>query len=539
MHPNEADQTVRQNDEQATAQRARLLGLNYIDSRQWSAQVGLITDVLSITEMTNLHAIPIHFDTNRLEFAITISTPQTSMKQLRGRFPDYNLSFSIISEAGYKELMLRHDPPQEVHYDDISIKTEGASETLESVSRTLETVRSDDILEYLITQAQALGASDIHFENEKRHVRMRFRVDGTLHAIAQLSKEKYKQLSSSIAVRSNISVNAPEPQTGHLSQEFKSPDGAVSTLNMRIETAPSAHGQDAVIRLFNLNRELMRLDNLGLSDSLRNELQHIVEHPHGMVLVVGPTGSGKTTTLYSLLDQLNTPTRKIVTLEDPVEYDFEGVTQIPVKTRSEDTSFADRLRAVLRLDPDVIMIGEIRDLDTARTALQAALTGHLVLSTFHASNAASALTRMLDVIGQNPLFANAIRLVLAQRLVRQLDDATKQPYEPDERIRSEIHEIINSLPEGVERPNLDQLQLYHPGSSESAPFGYTGRLMIAEQLRLTPEIQSILRRGPNAVSTYEIHELARKQGMVSLMQDGVLKALAGKTAIEEVFRTVD
>src|SRR5690606_35517422 len=157
--------------------------------------------------------------------------------------------------------------------------------------------------------------------------------------------------------------------------------------------------------------------------------------PTGLVLVVGPTGSGKTTTLYSMLNSLNNEERKIITIEDPVEYQFEGVTQIPVHSKSgQETGFAEKLRATLRLDPDIVMVGEIRDMDTARTALQAALTGHLVLSTFHAASSAAALTRIADILGENPLFVSAIRLVMAQRLVRRLDDATKQPYTPDENI---------------------------------------------------------------------------------------------------------
>jgi type II secretory ATPase GspE/PulE/Tfp pilus assembly ATPase PilB-like protein len=258
-----------------------------------------------------------------------------------------------------------------------------------------------------------------------------------------------------------------------------------------------------------------------------------------MVLVVGPTGSGKTTTLYSILDKLNISTRKIVTLEDPVEYSFEGVTQIPVNTKSGDESFAETLRGVLRLDPDVIMIGEIRDIDTAKTALQASLTGHLVLSTFHAADAASALTRMLDVIGDNPLFANAIRLIVAQRLVRRLDDATKQSYEPDERLASEINKIVERMPEGMTRPNLDQLKLYKPGTSSEIPFGYKGRLMIAEQLKMSPDIQKLLLQGPSGVTTKELKQLALEQGMTTLIQDGILKAVRGQTTVEEVYQNVD
>lgn len=539
MNDTEADQAVRASDEAATAHRAELLKLRYQDSRGWSDQVELFKDTLSVAEMYDYHAIPVSVDVGRMSFAITTATPQPIMAQLRARYPDYHVSFFLISEAGFKELMLRHDPPKTIHYDDIAIKSEGASDTLESVSKTLETVRSDDILDYLISQANRLGASDMHFENEKNYVRMRFRVDGTLHTIATLAKDKYRQLSSSLAIRANISVAAPEPQTGHLTHEFQT-ESTTKTLNMRIETVPTAQGQDAVVRIFNLDRELMKLDSLGLSQAHRAEIDAVIRHPHGLVLAVGPTGSGKTTTLYSIVEALNQPTRKIVTLEDPVEYNFEGVTQIPVKAASGDQSFADKLRAVLRLDPDVIMIGEIRDVDTAKTALQAALTGHLVLSTFHAANATAALTRMLDTIGDNPLFAGALRLVLAQRLVRRLDDATKQSYQADGALAEEITAVVNSLPPSMSRPDLSGgINLWHPGTSDNAPFGYIGRLMLAEQLKITPEIQTILRQESRKLDAAAVEKIGMEQGMVTLLQDGVVKALSGVTSIEEIYQQVD
>lgn len=535
----EANQEVRQADEQATAKRGALLGLPYIDSRGWSQSVSLIKDVVSLADMKDWHAIPIEFAAGRMAMAITISTPQPVMRTIRDRFPDLNVSFALISESGFKELMLRHDPPQVVNYQDISINAEGASQTLDNVSQTLATVRSDDILKYLIVQADKLGASDIHLENEKDHVRLRFRIDGSLHNVANLSRDKYRQLMSSIAVKSNVSVAAEEPQTGHMVYEIASSPEESKSLNMRLETVPTANGQDMVLRLFYLERELMTLDRLGLSDGHRQRLEEVIRHPHGLVLVVGPTGSGKTTTLYSILDKLNTPARKVVTLEDPVEYDFSGVTQIPVRSQDNPNSFADKLRAVLRLDPDVIMIGEIRDVDTAKTALQAALTGHLVLSTFHGANAASAMVRMLDVIEGNPLFINAVRLVIGQRLVRRLDDATKQPYQPDEQLKAELRRIIDSLPEGVERPNLDEARLFKPGQSPDNPFGYAGRLMIAEQLELSPPVLELIKQSGRQLSASELEAAARQQGMVTMVQDGAFKALSGLTSIEEVYQAVD
>src|SRR6185369_3541343 len=235
--------------------------------------------------------------------------------------------------------------------------------------------------------------------------------------------------------------------------------GEEVTVNMRVETVPTAYGQDAVMRLFTMKMELLNLDKLSMSPRERGVVDDIISHPTGMVLIVGPTGSGKTTTVYSLLNTLNSDERKIITLEDPIEYYLKGIVQIPVEGEQGGTGFAERLRAVLRLDPDVVMVGEIRDQDTARTALQAALTGHLVLSTFHASSAAAALTRMVDFIGINPLFASAMHLIMAQRLVRRLDDTTKQPYQPDAALKAQLQSVISTLPPGVERPDVNSITL--------------------------------------------------------------------------------
>jgi type II secretory ATPase GspE/PulE/Tfp pilus assembly ATPase PilB-like protein len=292
------------------------------------------------------------------------------------------------------------------------------------------------------------------------------------------------------------------------------------------------------MRLFNLKMELLDLDKLNLSERERAVVDDIIRHPTGMVLVVGPTGSGKTTTMYSLLNTLNSEERKIITLEDPVEYFLPGVTQIPVQGKQNSTDFAEKLRAVVRLDPDIVMVGEIRDQDTARTALQAALTGHLVMSTFHASNASAALSRMLDYIGINPLFASAVRLIMAQRLVRRLDDDTKVGSPPDDATMEFIKKVIDSLPPDVERPDLTDVTIYKPGSSPEKPFGFVGQIPIREQLQMTRGIQELLKMPPGQVTTEMLEEVAVKDGMITMMQDGVLKVLRGETSLEEVFRVI-
>jgi type IV pilus assembly protein PilB len=240
-----------------------------------------------------------------------------------------------------------------------------------------------------------------------------------------------------------------------------------------------------------------------------------------------------------MLNSLNTEERKIITIEDPVEYQFAGITQISVHSKEggNDDSFADKLRAVLRLDPDIVMVGEIRDLDTAKTALQAALTGHLVLATFHAGSAGAALTRIADIIGQNPLFISAIRLVMAQRLIRRLDDDIKQAYSPSEAEWAKINQVIHSLPED-QRPHLEGLQLYKPGSSEANPYGYKGQLAIREQFTMSEQLRELLENPNLTVTTQAIEEAAAKSGMRTMHQDGMLKVIAGETTLEELYRVV-
>lgn len=532
-----ADQIkFREQEEQSTKQRAGLLKIDYLDSRTIQG-IPLATGVLSNEEMYESKMVTLYDRQNGFTFGITIGTPQQVLRTLRAKFQDKIIQFVMISGSGFKELMMRFDPPEEVHYQDISVSHEGAGDNVQQVSQTLDGVRSDDILEYVITQADKLEASDIHFETAKNGVRIRFRLDGALHMIAVISHMKYRQLEQSIAVKANISTAAPDAQTGHLSQQVLKTDGTVKLLNMRIETVPTLYGQDAVVRLFNMDTDLLKLDNLGLNQRERQPIDEVISHPHGMVLMVGPTGSGKTTTLYSILMQLNNPSRKIITLEDPVEYGLDGMSQIPVYSREGD-SFASKLRAVMRLDPDVIMVGEIRDVDTARTALQASITGHLVLSTFHAGSAAEAFTRMIDMIGQNPILISAIKLIISQRLVRRLDDSTKQEYVPEESVQQHIKESLKDLPENIGKPDLTKIKLFKPGKSKTNPFGYKGRVTVLEELTITTEIQSLLRDPFNIPTSEAIEIQARKDGMITMYQDGLLKCLQGITTIEEINRVI-
>lgn len=525
---------ARKIDEQNTLRRARLLSIPYEDTS--AREVALYQNLLSVPELYELKAVPILADEHNIKFGITNTTSQATMVGLRNRFADQQVSFAMISDMGYRELMQRYDPPKQVVYQDINLNRADDQDQLVAVSNTLNSVRADDMLAYIVQQAYRLKASDIHLENDDDSVRIRFRVDGVLHPIATLAKDKYRMLLSSLAVAANVSTSSDDAQTGHINKTYELADNSTVTVNLRVETVPAIYGMDIVLRLFNLKPELMRLDKLDLNDDERAVIDDIISHPTGLVLMVGPTGSGKTTTLYSIINELNNPERKIITLEDPVEYYIKGITQIPVDSRADVNGFAEKFRAVLRLDPDVIMVGEIRDNDTAKTALQSALTGHLVLSTYHASSAAAALTRMLDAIGDNPLFASAIRLVTAQRLIRRLDDATKVAFTPNDKVIRWLEGVIESLPPNYERPDISNLQLFNPGSSADNPFGYSGQFAVRELLLMTEAMQQELRKPFHEITTESIQAIAVQDGMLTMLQDGVLRVLAGETSLKEVIR---
>lgn len=531
-------QDARFDEEQSTQRRARILGLPYVDTSKITNKP-LYKELLAAQELYQLKVIPLQADPHNISFGITNTTSQATMASLRQRFLDQRITFSLISDTGYRDYMRLYDPPKKVEYQDIELTTAGTDSLVAQVSATLQQVRADDMLAYLVHQAHKLKASDIHTENQRDYVRIRFRIDGVLHPIARLSHEKYRILVSAIASAANVSTQAPDAQQGHIAQRVRMADGADVDVNLRVETVPAIHGMDIVMRLFNMSQDMYNLDKLGLNSDERAIVDDIIAKPTGLVLAVGPTGSGKTTTLYSMLNSLNNDSRKIITIEDPVEYQFEGLTQISVTSKgTQDVSFAEKLRAVLRLDPDIVMVGEIRDMDTARTALQASLTGHLVLSTFHAGSAAAALTRLMDVIGANPLFASAIRLVMAQRLVRKLDKATKQAYTPTDEERNYIQKILDTLPGEVQAPDINSLQLYKPGKSPDNPYGYRGQVALREQFMMSGAILQLMQAGNTATSTEQIEAAAVSSGMKTMRHDGILKVCAGETTLDEVIRVL-
>ena len=540
MNEDEIQEKRRENDERATERRARVLGLQYLDTRGFENEAPLVENLISVEDMHRNFVIPLHRggEEEHYQFMVTSQTPRTVIESMRQHYTDEGerVDFFLISGSAYKVFMLRYDPPKEVHYDDIKIAGEGDSETIASVSQTLAQVSTEKVFDFLLEQADRLGASDIHIENLRNEIRIRMRVDGILHPVANIDRDRYRIFMGELSSRANISTAANQPQSGHMQKDIYR-DGASHLLNVRVETIPTMYGQDAVLRLFNFDESLLNLDLLGLSDEELYEIDEVISHPRGLVLMVGPTGSGKSTTLYSMLNALNTPSRKIITLEDPIEYGITGISQIPINT-NDGGSFAEGLRSVLRLDPDVVMVGEIRDADTAKTAIQASITGHLVLSSFHANSTSAAFSRMIDLIGVNPIFSSSIRLVIAQRLVRKLSSLKKERPATESEAKY-IRKVLEDVPQEVlDGVDLDDILLYDPVQTEESPFGYTGRTVIMEQLVVSDDIQAFIRGDVADINTSAIEKAAKSHGMLTLEQKGVLAVLRGDTTLEEVSRVI-
>jgi general secretion pathway protein E len=376
------------------------------------------------------------------------------------------------------------------------------------------------LVNLVMQRAVEQRASDIHIEPFENRLKVRYRIDGVLQEVESPPASSTAAVISRIKIMAKLNIAERRlPQDGRIMLRVQGKE-----LDLRVSTVPTSYGESVVMRI--LDRESVVLDfkALGFTDDFLQKFMNVLEMPHGILLVTGPTGSGKTTTLYTALSKINTPEVKIITVEDPVEYQLEGVNQIQVKPQI-GLDFAGALRSIVRQDPDVIMIGEMRDLETAKIAIQSALTGHLVLSTLHTNNAAGAMTRLLDMGVDDYLMCSTVNGVLAQRLVRRLDRESSQRY--------------LALPEVVAEHKLrqftrhDPIYLHKPVASERSSTGYLGRTTIMEFLTMTDPIRRLIMQHADHG---KIEALAREEGMRTMYEDGISKALTGLTTIEEVLR---
>ena len=376
------------------------------------------------------------------------------------------------------------------------------------------------LVNLIMQRAVVARASDIHIEPFENRLKVRYRIDGVLQEVEAPPSKSTAAVISRIKIMARMNIAERRlPQDGRIMHRVQGKE-----LDLRVSTVPTSHGESVVMRILDRESIVLDFDSLGFDDQLTTQFIKALEMPHGIILVTGPTGSGKTTTLYTALSALNTPERKIITVEDPVEYQLEGINQIQAKS-SIGLDFAHALRAIVRQDPDVIMIGEMRDLETARIAIQSALTGHLVLSTIHTNDAAGGVTRMMDMGVEDYLLTSTVNAILAQRLVRTLDPAYREPYEVLPEMAREI-----GLTEFGER---EQYMVYRPVTSVEIPSGYRGRTSILELLTMSDPIRRlIMQRG----TAGEIQNLAVNEGMRSMYQDGLNKCLQGITTLDEVLR---
>jgi len=376
------------------------------------------------------------------------------------------------------------------------------------------------LVNLIITRAIETRASDIHFEPFEDQFRVRYRIDGVLHDVESPPKRLQAAIVSRVKIMAKLNIAERRlPQDGRIMLRVKGKE-----IDFRVSTVPTIHGESIVLRILDKSSIVLDIEKLGFPVDTMGGFRELIERPHGIILVTGPTGSGKTTTLYCALEKINSPEKKIITVEDPVEYQLKGVNQIQVKP-SIGLTFANALRSIVRQDPDVILIGEIRDAETAEIAIQSALTGHLVLSTLHTNDAPSAITRLIDMGMEDYLLSSTIIGILAQRLVRVACPHCREPYTPDPAILREMKV------DGASLADLDIIEV--KGCESCSHTGYWGRAGIFEFLQITDDIQKLIlgKKDSNIIK-----EVARKEGMRTLREDGWLKVKKGITTLSEVLR---
>ena len=386
------------------------------------------------------------------------------------------------------------------------------------------------VVEIILGGAVATGVSDVHIEPEKEVVRVRYRLDGILQDVVDLNPTDYKKVLSRIKLLAGVKLNlVHEAQDGRFTIKIQDTD-----VEVRTSILPAAYAESVVMRILNPKSISVPLEELGMDEYFYKIMVDQISKPNGLILTTGPTGSGKTTTLYACLKKLRSPQIKIITIEDPIEYHLDGISQTQVD-HDKGYDFNHGLRAAVRQDPDVIMVGEIRDEETASVAIDSALTGHLVFSTLHTNNAAGAMPRLID-IGVNPkIISSALNIAIGQRLVRRLCKICKEAYIPEGK---EKDALLREVPEIQKyRPNIAYpTQLYRPVGCEKCTFtGYKGRVSIYEGILMDRAIEEILRENP---SEREIKEAAKPQGILDMRQDGIVKCISGMTSLAEIERAV-
>jgi type IV pilus assembly protein PilB len=502
---------------------ARQVGLEFVDLSDHSidsSAASLISDQVA----RRYRALPIGFEDSRLVVAMSDPSNVFALDDIR-TITGFEVK-PVVATAADIDSAIRKYGAFEQSAEDMASEASaehGEAADLAEMEAAVEDAPIVRLVNLLITQAVADRASDIHIEPAEKDIRIRYRIDGVLHEVMRSPKNIQAGLISRLKVMADINIAERRvPQDGRIGLVVGG-----KAVDLRLVTLPTVYGEKIVIRILDKSSVLLKLEDLGFAESSYTEFEKRFRQPYGTILVTGPTGSGKSTTLYATLNIINSVDRNIITVEDPVEYRLTGINQIQVNNKAGLT-FASALRSILRADPDVLLIGEIRDRETALIAMEAALTGHLVLSTLHTNDAASAITRLVEMEVEPYLVASALDCVVAQRLARRLCDHCKESYKPSkaeleqarfpEKIRGEIKELF--------RP---------AGCTRCGRTGFRGRMGLYEVMPVTEEIERLT---AEAKSSEEINRLAIEQGMITLREDGLEKAQQGYTSVDEIFRVV-
>lgn len=527
--------------ERVAKQTADSMGLPYIDLVGFPISpeaLSLINEESSV----RLSSVCFFYDGNHIRLG-TVQPESDEVKKLADQLAEEyhcKAGLYLISENSLKySLKLYKNLPKvrefvrgvKVTEEELNSYSENFS-SFKNLQDQINKAQVTEIVTLVMAAAIKSNSSDIHIEAEEGVIKVRFRIDGVLHDSATLDKRSWEKIISRIKLLTGVKINVTDkPQDGRMSIYMK--DGRI---DIRASFLPTNFGESVVMRLLRSSSVGLAFEDLGIRGRAFEQLKKEVERPNGMVITTGPTGSGKTTTLYAVLKKLNDSQTKIITIEDPIEYQLSGVNQ---SQTSANYTFAQGLKSIVRQDPDVIMVGEIRDLETAEIAIQSALTGHLVLSTIHTNDAAGSVPRFLSMGTKPFLLAPALNAMIGQRLVRRICDKCKTVAELTEEENQKVREMLGKLPEEEKKKiNFENLK-FHKGTGCEAcqGIGYKGRIGIYEIMTMNPELEKLILGGN--VSEYDMRDYAVKNGMITMAQDGLLKALEGITSVDEVFRVAE
>lgn len=537
-HEEELLKIRREEKEKATAQRAKTQNLPYIDLRSFPIN----PDVLRVIDPEDAkRAILMPFFKLGKKIRLAVLEPENIVtKEVLKKLDEggYEYQLNLATEEGIVEAQKLYASPQYKPKEEVRIELkteqkfyEEELKNLAALKTQIETLSAEEALASVHAGAIKTGASDIHYQPEEKFVTVRFRIDGVLHKVFDISRDVYANITNQLKYKAKMKLNITTiPQDGRYA--FTVNDRKI---DVRVASLPTEYGEAISCRLLDTGKRFNTFEDLGFTGRSLDLLKKATTLPYGMILSTGPTGSGKTTTLYAILQAFNKPDKKIITLEDPIEYHLEGLVQSQVEEKRNYT-FATGLRSILRHDPDVVMIGEIRDLDTANVACQAALTGHVLLSTLHTNSAIEAIPRLLS-IGVPPfVLAPALHTIIAQRLVRRLCQNCLEEKKTTEKAKKIFEETLALLRSLRVNGSLVIPEALKKGKGcEACSFtGYRGQLAISEIFVSDGSIQEAILSGTSTAA--KLFELGRNQGMVTMREDGILKALTGLTTLEEVFR---